>query len=632
MQKIKKWMSNDPIRMVICIAWLMASFMGIEVFMRHYIGADLQYPLKFTAVWSVLLTAGILLFPRIAARILYGAIYFIMMIYGIAQAGYYLIFGKMMWLKDIGYASEGAEFANSVFAFITKGFYISIVLMIVIGIIGIKLIPNKKHGWKWRSLCAGVVVICCIALYLLPAQVFKADASVWGGEEEYRRASTLEGTYDVMYDAKKVYRICGLYQYTMRDIYKHFIVPHTPAYAEELKNNRTQVDDYFAQREPVKKNEMTGMFEGKNVIVVLMETMDDWLITEENTPNICKMMSEGINFTNFYTPGYGGVRTFNTEFNVNTGIYLPTDGNLAFSYCNNDFSQSLPHLFREQGYSAESFHYNQDIFYNRGVMHPAMGYEEYVGYYNYTENEEDLLSDTFQFDNEEVSKKFFGGDSETGKFCSCLITRSAHMPYTYDEELSTYALKKYPDYKGKTGHQEVDCVQVKAKLVDDMFGELKEKLAETGHLDDTVVVAFADHYVYGMTDKDKLFEVSNVDDALLLEKTPCFIWANDMKPMTVDKTLNTADLLPTVLNLFGLQEQYSYLGRDAFDPTYNGYVIFPNGDWLTNEVLYRDGAVKKEFYEGASKDVDIAKMNQNAQDFINISNLLLKCDYYASKD
>ena len=49
-----------------------------------------------------------------------------------------------------------------------------------------------------------------------------------------------------------------------------------------------------------------------------MESMDDWMLGEY-TPTLNRLMAEGINFTRFYTPVYGGIRTFNTEFCINTG-------------------------------------------------------------------------------------------------------------------------------------------------------------------------------------------------------------------------------------------------------------------------------------------------------------------------
>lgn len=47
---------------------------------------------------------------------------------------------------------------------------------------------------------------------------------------------------------------------------------------------------------------MTGLFEGKNVIVIMMESMDELAVSEQNTPTIYRMMQEGINFTIIMLP------------------------------------------------------------------------------------------------------------------------------------------------------------------------------------------------------------------------------------------------------------------------------------------------------------------------------------------
>ena len=113
---------------------------------------------------------------------------------------------------------------------------------------------------------------------------------------------------------------------------------------------------------------MTGTFAGKNVIMVLMESMDDWMITPEDTPTLYRMMGESINFTDFYTPGYGTARTINSEFCMNTGIYLPTNGDYVFDYVTNDWSQSIASQMTANGYTSEVFHYNTPDFYSRGVL------------------------------------------------------------------------------------------------------------------------------------------------------------------------------------------------------------------------------------------------------------------------
>ena len=193
-------------------------------------------------------------------------------------------------------------------------------------------------------------------------------------------------------------------------------------------------------------------------------------------------------------------------------------------------------------------------------------------------------------------------------------------------------MKQYPEYRGKFGHQEVDCAMVKAKLVDDMFAQLLEELEAEGQLDDTVIVGITDHYTYGFDDVEKMMELSGVDEEFKLEKTPCFIWSADGPSLEVSKTLNTSDLLPTVLNLLGIQSPYNYLGRDAFDSRYIGYALFPDGSWIVNGTLWRP-----EYGDEMQLLTDDARpmTEQERQQIDNylltygqISNLLLTTDYY----
>ena len=133
-----------------------------------------------------------------------------------------------------------------------------------------------------------------------------------------------------------------------------------------------------------------------------------------------------------------------------------------------------------------------------------------------------------------------------------------------------------------------------------------------------------DHYSYSMKDQERVRALSDVPVDLMVEKTPFFIWSTDLQPMTVDKTLNTSDIAPTLLNLFGLSSGTYYIGHDAFDPNYAGYAIFSDGSWIDGNVVYQDGEIIHEFSDGAAARTDIATMNQTAQDFIEINNLILE--------
>ena len=584
------------------------------------------WPLAFGALWAGLLTGIVFVLPRLAGRIFFGISYFAFFAYSVAQTGYFTMFGQMLWVSEFRYASEGSEFFSVLLQY-PIGWWLFLIGLLALGVLLLWKYP--RHQWNWKKCtAAGVVAAACITgAALLPNAVFQHDRQIQYAGSDYGRAQSAEAAYDNMFNTYRLYQVCGIYQTAVKDVYKDYIYPNLPAYAAYRAEARKTIDEFFAVRRSRMPNKMTGIFEGKNVILVLMESMDDFALGE-HTPTINRMMEEGINFTNFYTPGYGGVRTFNSEFCGNTGSFLTTSGGYAFDYITNDYRQSLANVLRANGYSAKVYHYNTPDFYSRGVFSPAMGYEEYVSYEDYIEvgKEKDLYSDQFLFDYEEVAEDFF----RDGPKLNFIITRSAHLSYKYNEVLSYYALKQYPQFKGMTGDEELDCLYVKAKLVDDMFARLLEELEARGELENTVIVAYTDHYAYGFKNEELMLEKSGVEDPLLLEKTPCFIWSADGPAMEVEKTLNTSDLLPTVLNLLDAESPYQYIGQDAFDFRYAGFAIFPDGSWVCNGVAY--SAASEEItilQEGREADAAwVESMAAYVNDFVRINNLILETDYY----
>lgn len=611
------------------------SFFLVEVFAFLFLSLNTEefrlaqlWPLAFGALWAAILSGFVRLFPAKAGRVVYGILYFVAAIYAAVQTGYFYLFSEMMWLSDFRYASEGSDYFSVLLSY-PIGWWLGLAALMVQGIVILVKFPKWKQKWSTGIAAAAVVIAASVGAACLPQAVFVQDGDIRYASSDYGRVQSAEAAYDNMFNTHRLYQVCGLYQTLEKDIYKNGIYPLTPSYAAAQKAGKAEINAYFANRTVGGDNEMTGLLEGKNVVLVLMESMDDWMIGEY-TPTLERLMSEGISFTHFYTPGYGGIRTFNSEFCVNTGSFLSSQGGYAFDYITNTYRQSLASLLTQEGYSAKTFHYNDPSFYSRGVFSPAMGYSEYVCYGDYIgADEEDLLyDDQLLFDNPGLNAEFFREGQPTLNF---IITRSAHLSYKYNEVLSYWALKKYPEFRGLTGNEETDCAYLKAKLVDDLFARLLQELEDKGQLDNTVIIGVTDHYTYGYKDEASLYALSGVDDALLLEKTPCFIWSADLQPMKVDKTLNTSDLLPTMLNLLGVDSPYDYIGRDAFDPTYEGYALFSDGSWISGDIAYDAGTKRVLSITGGEAEASsetLDAMAQKVQQFVRINNLILDADYY----
>jgi len=466
--------------------FVFVSFVLVELFGLCFLlpeGEKGSFPLLFGFFWSCILSALLYLLPGKFARVFYGITYFLSAVYAGFQTGYYLLFSAMMWLSDSRYASEGANYADMLLTY-PVFWWLGIFGMITQGIVILWRFPAGKHSGLKGILSCLVIAASLMGMNALPERIFEADEKIQYAGSDYGRSQSAEAVYENMFNTHRLYRICGLHHTLAKDIYKDVIYPLTPSHAREQEAAEDEIRDYFASREDSGANAMTGKLAGKNVVLVLMESMDDWMIGQ-HTPTLERLMGEGINFTRFYTPVFGGIRTFNTEFSINTGSFLSSQGGYAFDYVTNAYPQSLANRLREAGYSAKTFHYNEPTFYSRGEFSPAMGYEEYVCYADFvTETDEKgkknlLYDDLLLFDNEGLKAEFFRQGQPTLNF---VITRSAHLSYKYNEVLSHWGLKKYPEYRGLTGNEETDCAYLKARLVDDFFARLLQELEQQGQL------------------------------------------------------------------------------------------------------------------------------------------------------
>lgn len=450
------------------------------------------------------------------------------------------------------------------------------------------------------AFLVGVGVIAFTHFHYFPV----ADTVIWETSQEDNRSKA----YHELSDSTNALMVSGLYQYTVRDLVRQVFPANTMSNEE-----RQQVDQYVAEYEAAQtNNEYTGLLAGKNVILVQLEAIDTWMLQEDYMPNLSKLKAESISFTNHYTPAYITAGTFNTEFMTNTGL-LPATGGIATSvYGNNSFPYSLANLFGQQGYTARSFHNSEGNIYDRGTIHPNLGYEQYYG-------GTDLGMENYQMDRYLING--FDQMTEGNPFFSFIITYSGHGPYSEESPIYQAHAEAAQAAAQRTDGNYVYAV-AGAMETDQFIGELVDSLTQANLLEDTVLIFYADHYNYYMMDDALNMDIKGVDNMNMLQHTDFFIWSADLEATQVDKVTSSVDVLPTIANLFGLDTSGAFLvGHDGLGDQ-GGYVFFSDGSWYDGETYWSSQG-------GGTGDPD---RSAEITKLTTLSNWVLAGDYYRSQE
>ena len=103
-----------------------------------------------------------------------------------------------------------------------------------------------------------------------------------------------------------------------------------------------------------------------------------------------------------------------------------------------------------------------------------------------------------------------------------------------------------------------------------------------------------------------------------------------MKGEIIDKTNCQLDILPTILNLFGIPfEEKSMIGRDIFDKNNLGFSFFDDYSWIDGKILVNNGKIIK-LKDISDKDIDknyILNKTKEAIEKFKQNDLTLKFDY-----
>ena len=422
------------------------------------------------------------------------------------------------------------------------------------------------------------------------------------------------------------------------------------------------------------ENKYTGILEGYNVVFIHMEGMQTFLMDlefngVEATPNLNKIVSEGMFFSRFYPQVSIGTSS-DTEFTLTTSLMPAASGAVFTSYYDRDYI-TIPKLLKEKGYYTFSMHGNYASMWNRATVHPALGYDDMYFEETYTYNKDADDPNNLEYINLGISdKKFFLQvvpimeqiEAEHTNYMGTIITLSNHSPFKY--------LDKYGEYDMSTTYEECDtetglCEEVisnylygssagnyimSSHYADAALGEFFEYVNNSDAFDNTVFVLYGDHdaklsrndlnYLYNYdyktgelkSEDDPTYVTYDEYDHELNKNTPLIIWTKNKELRSklhgeIDYVMGMYDVMPTLGNMLGIENPFA-MGHDIFNIKDDNYVVFPNGNFLTNLIYYNNSESQyKVIQEGAELTADyISNLLEKTEQILDVSNAIIVHD------
>ena len=598
LEKIKdllKKIYTDYIKKYGYIFLIFLPFLLMDIIIRSFGNGTNLYkvwniiPNLFTITWACLFIGISLSLKSKIGKWVYLSVNILFLIMFLTNGIYYSMTHNFFDFILLESTSEGAPYMMDCIKNCNIWIYIWFVIIIFTIYIGFKKIP-KKDNFNYKNVIIVVLVFLLIHL-LLPNLYGSANSSL-----EWNTWQNPRNIYKNFNDANKSMSITGLYEYTIRNFYITFLQTEEEETSEDY--------EFLMEAFSVNNNEVnkyTGIFKNKNLIFVQLEGIDDWLLTEKDMPTLYGMLNNSFVFQNHYSYYNGGGSTFNSEFAVNTGFITPLSYTQnAYSFNKNSFPYSMANMFKNQDYDVNAFHMNSGEYYSRQTNYTNWGYDKYYGLLDindykdksYTLDRELINDVTFQ-------EKMFSKDS---KFVDYIITYSNHLPFTntkgvckllYDMEMDLNDTVDMGEESSSMFVQltEEECIRKQAHETDYMMELLLKKLTELNLIDDTVIVVFTDHYLYTVEDKTILDKYKNTSNNLI-NKTPFFIWQNNMKRTNIKEVTSQLNILPTTLNLFGINYNPNYyIGSDALSSNYKGIVFFSDYSWYDGNIYVENGVI-----------------------------------------
>jgi len=405
-----------------------------------------------------------------------------------------------------------------------------------------------------------------------------------------------------------------------------------------------KVTEYVSSRYVTADSSLLGAAKGRNLIVIHLESLQQFLIdynyTDENgkewevLPFLNRLYhnKDSFSFSNLFTQ-VGQGKSSDAELMIDTSLFGLSKGAAFVKQVDNTFYATPQILRNAAGYTSAAFHGNSGSFWNRIDMYKSLGYDYFFDADDFELTDENTteygLKDKLFFQQsvqylEQLQQPFYA------KF----VTLSNHFPFPYDEKNDDFP-------QGNTSDDAVNGYFATANYMDQAVEEFFSYLKASHIYENSIIVLYGDHFGISDSRNGALAPLlgrdpdtwSEFDDAQM-KRVPLIIHIPGLGKGYINDTYSgQVDVLPTVLHLLGIDTRSQlFMGQDLLSADRQETVVFRNGDMISPEytcigdMIYdtQTGELIPEDNEEACNRAD--ELRQEAQYQLSISDLVMETD------
>ena len=609
------------------------------------------YPILFALLGGVVFSLLTSYLPRILRQIVGAVLVAAQVLFAEVQLVYHGIFGNFMPISQVSMGENViVNFSSQILYGIGKNLAAILLLLVPLAamILGLALrkVLRVRLGWKQALATLGVLLTLLLVTAGImyagrnkPFSVYKIFTNVnTSTDSSFKNVGMLATTAQelryMLFGNGGSFTITPsslgtatrqLYSSNSYNVIESIDFPKLAESTDDAMCKTT--DEYLAQVVPTRKNSYTGLLQDYNLITICAESFCPWFISEELTPTLYKLSHTGIIFDNYY--GTFQSVTTNGEYTMCMGLYPDMSRTKTDSSFNVAGTNYLPfclgNALKDKGYQTWGYHDYIGDFYNRNITHANMGYT-----FKAADSGLDMKIDWPSSDLEMMEASVDDYLSSKEPFHAYYMTFSGHYQYNWDNAMSD----KNRDAVRDLPYSEPVKAYIACNLeLENALTYLMERLEQAGVANKTCIVLTNDHYPYGLTEEEYNELAGQTLDTTFEKYRNSFICyvPGLSENIVVDEYCSTADILPTLLNLFGVDYDSRLLaGADVLS---NGIhmAILSDKSFLTKAFRYDAGT---ETVIPADESITVSDEQLEAyrlyvDNKFQMSSNIVNSDYYA---